>query len=606
MHGEPPCPRYRPHLPYPKRRRFRSNSEFHSTCRVCFFFACLLAAIGLVYLASQKKFGERIVIRSDDYIYQFLPRHLATREDYSKGFMIYFGALAAAVVFSSLIGPKNWKSLGIPMPDEISYVVVPLFLAMSVHALPNVPILLEIEKLLRKYAHEKAHIPAAARATAERLAAADFNFTGYKGEALQSPEMHGVELADFTQSRRSLEHDWARLSCLVYEQKSRRMAGILEPLDAGLVRDYEKDLDNIERERKMMESEVAAYRIERFNNPTYTNDALRRVIRNNLYKLYVLLACAVRLKKQPHNDINLALRQFGFVLADRTPKSDHTDLKLVCLGVAGVITLVLEFVAAGLAQFNLWKVSVPFPQTFSQPFIDTAPTLIVYVAAIMTADLVRQRAIKKGRWFGAAGSGRRAANYVRVAFFCGIAGYLGLVLWGLTLQSLTITQLKMEAPNALLAMATGGFYVYHLDNAEIGTRPFGLWEVGSQTMLTGIFGVIAACASWDIALGSASGAVDKIILQTAISTAIGFLLAWYIPQAAACAKYDPLAEAREERIGVLEAAARDRFGNPEIAANWLDTQHPALDHKSPRAAAVDLEDFEHALGLLRGPRALAA
>jgi hypothetical protein len=44
-------------------------------------------------------------------------------------------------------------------------------------ALPNVPGLMIVETYMRQYAHERAYIPDAARATAERIATADFDFT---------------------------------------------------------------------------------------------------------------------------------------------------------------------------------------------------------------------------------------------------------------------------------------------------------------------------------------------------------------------------------------------------------------------------------------------
>ena len=118
----------------------------------------------------------------------------------------------------------------------------------------------------------------------------------------------------------------------------------------------------------------------------------------------------------------------------------------------------------------------------------------------MVADLIRSRAIKNGTWF------RRAisANYVRVAVACGLAGYAGLVLWGLAqVRALTPDGLLIDAPYALLAMATGGFYVYHLDNAEMHRRPSRLWEVGSQTIVTGMCGLIAASVSFELILGGA-------------------------------------------------------------------------------------------------------
>ena len=53
------------------------------------FFGCLGVAIWLVYAFCQKRFAERSVTESSDWIYQLLPRQLATREEYSKGFLIW-------------------------------------------------------------------------------------------------------------------------------------------------------------------------------------------------------------------------------------------------------------------------------------------------------------------------------------------------------------------------------------------------------------------------------------------------------------------------------------------------------------------------------------
>jgi hypothetical protein len=256
---------------------------------------------------------------------------------------------------------------------------------------------------------------------------------------------------------------------------------------------------------------------------------------------------------------------------------------------------------------GLWTMSPVFPQTIFQPFIDAVSTLVPHATAIMVADLMRRHAINNGSWFDSPGPGPRSngANYVRVALVCGVAGYVGLILLGLTQQAPTIDGFKIEMPNALLAMVTGGFYAYHLDNAEIGQRPSRPWELGLQTVLTGICGLIAACATWQIIFGAASAAIDKIVLTTIINAAVGFALAWYIPQAAAANRYDPLAAASEERVRALESAARARLG--AAAAVWLDKPHPALDGKSPRArAAADVDGFENASGLLQGPRAMVA
>jgi len=573
------------------------------------FFGSLAGALWLLYVFCKRKFAERSETGRRDYIYQLLPRQLATPQEYSKGFLIYFGSMAAFVILLSLLGPENLGSLGITMSEKLNYITVPLAIVLiQIGALPNVPGLILMEQLLRQYAHARAFIPDAARATAQRLAAADFDFSSYQGEVLRSPEMRGVEPADFTRPRHSLEHAWARLCCLVFVQKSCRVEGVTESLDANLLQDYETDLELIESEKKSMEAQVAAYRAARANDPYYANEGLRRGIADNLHKLYILLGCAVRYKMQADDDIDLALRPLGFKLRPTARMRDTADLKIVGLTVAAASITVLGLAAAGLGWLGLWTLSDVFPKTVMQPFWDTASTLVPHATAIMLADLIRTRAINHGTWFGAAGPRRRGddANYVRLVVACGIAGYIALVLWGLVLAPPTANSFKIELPYALLAMVTGGFYAYHLDNAESGRQRSPVWELGAQSVLTGTFGLIAACATWQMILGAASLAIDRIILTAVINATVGLALGWYVPQAAAATRYDPLVEASEERVRALETMAKVQLGDAD-AAIWLDKLHPALANRSPRAAAAaDVAGFERAIDLLHGPHALAA
>ena len=134
------------------------------------FIACLSAAIGLVYLFCRQKFAERISTGTDDYADQLLPRQLATHEEYSKGFLVYFGTMVATVLVLSLIGPNNLVALGVPLPKDLSPGAVPIAVALIlVGLMPTVPLLLDVEKWLRRYAHERAYIPSAARGRRFRL-----------------------------------------------------------------------------------------------------------------------------------------------------------------------------------------------------------------------------------------------------------------------------------------------------------------------------------------------------------------------------------------------------------------------------------------------------
>ena len=573
------------------------------------FFVFLGVAIWLVYVFAQQKFAERSETGSRDYIYQLLPRQLATPAEYSNGFLIYFGTMAGIVIVMSLAGPNNLEALGIKMPQGLSFVCVPLVLAfVLIGSLPTVPGLTTLEKLLRQYAHTRAYIPDAARATAQRLAAADFDFSSYQGEVLQSPEMRGVDPGDFTRPRHSLEHAWARLCCLVFVQRSCRIEGLTDSLDATLLQDYETDLQLIESEKKSMEAQIAAFRSAKAQDPYYTNEALRRDIADNLHKLYILLGCAVRHKMQNDDEVDSALRPLGFKLKRRAQVPSTWDLKVVGVGVAAAIIALLGLAAAALGAFGLWTVSPVFPKTVWQPFVDTISTLLPHAAAIVAADLIRTRSINKGTWFGATGQARRGSdsNYVGVAVACGIAGYVALIVWGLVQAPPTPDSFAMQVPYALLAMVTGVFYVYHLDGADAGRRRSSIWLLAAQSVLTGLCGLIAACATWQVILGAAGQAIDRIVLTTVLNAAIGLVLGWYIPKAAAATRYDPIAEASEERVRALETLAKVQLGDAD-AVMWLDRSAPMLGNKSPRAAAAgSVEGFDQAVGMLQAPRMLAA
>jgi hypothetical protein len=180
-----------------------------------------------------------------------------------------------------------------------------------------------------------------------------------------------------------------------------------------------------------------------------------------------------------------------------------------------------------------------------------------------------------------------------------------LYLWGLIFQPPTIGLAKGTAPFALLPGATGAFYSYQLDNVELRRRPARLWEIGSQALVTALCGLVATPV-WLALGGAVAGNFDFIALVTLFGAVVGASLAWYLPQAAASRRYDPMAEARKARIAMLRAAAVDRFRNAELADQWLTRPHPSLDNRAPREAATDIDFCIKALGLLQGPLAVAA
>jgi hypothetical protein len=89
-------------------------------------FVRLFAAIRRVHLFYRKKFDERGPSGSEDLIYDLPPRQLATSEEYSKGFRVYFGFIALIVLMLSLVRPENLRSPGLPIHPSSRRSVVAL------------------------------------------------------------------------------------------------------------------------------------------------------------------------------------------------------------------------------------------------------------------------------------------------------------------------------------------------------------------------------------------------------------------------------------------------------------------------------------------------
>ena len=129
-------------------------------------------------------------------------------------------------------------------------------------------------------------------------------------------------------------------------------------------------------------------------NSYYTDEGLRRDIVDNLYKLYILLGCAVRLKAKPNDDIELVLRPFGFKLTRTPRRPGNGDLGLLRAAVASAPPCWARRGGARLPP--PWRMSDVYPATVLQAFVDAVSTLVPHAIAIVIADLMRRRALNKG------------------------------------------------------------------------------------------------------------------------------------------------------------------------------------------------------------------
>jgi hypothetical protein len=371
-----------------------------------------------------------------------------------------------------------------------------------------------------------------------------------------------------------------------------------------MLEEYSQALDALGSSRRSLETGVTEYR----RNPN--DPEIERGIKGLLGDLYLFLACAVLQKHGTRKDMLSAFEPFGFKLAPMPIARRNQDLVIVGLTVMTSAVFVLTFAAFGVGRLfggGYWQPSVDFPTKSYDPFTWAASAAFVHGTAILVADRLRRRLMSDGRWLQSSADGRCAipANYVRIAIACGIAGYISMCLLGAMMYGPSIPLLTGAAPYLLMPAVTGAFYVYHLDNAELDTRPGRLQEIALQAAFTGFCGLVAAPV-W-LSLGRGVGdALDFIAFSGVTGATVGATLAWYIPEAAKRRLVTPLVVARRDRLIAIEVAARERFGNAASADQWLRQPIPSLGNISPIDAAADIDQYDNVIDLLRRPANIAA
>jgi hypothetical protein len=561
-----------------------------------YFGIASVAASVIVVLYCWPKFDESTEPKNDDdLVTQFLPRDLVSPREYSRGLLIYLASMLLMLGTLSVMGPSVLNLFAIQAPQAFGATPVAVALAI-VGLFPNLPLVRDIEMKIRQFAHGRAFIPAAARATADRLTAAKFDFTQYRGEdVLRSDEMSGVRIGDFEAARGSIEYNWARLCSLCYALRMRE-DDEAQTLDRSLLKSYRRDLDSVYANRASLQAQIDKLRI---NSDVSRND-LRAKIRDALQKMYVFIGCSTRLSGRSRSAIDGALHSFGFNLEPVRSEPSQGDVMIVGLAVMAGSVLLICYVASELGKLDLWSPSPYFPTRAFDPFVWAISAVLAHGAAILTADRVRGAMLKGEKWYDSsdAAPNPSVANYIRVGVVCLIVGYIVLLACAIALQTPTLAMAKGTAPYAFMPAVTGAFYAIHLDNVELKRRPGRLFEIAPQAILTGFMG-LAASEVW-ISSGSttSSTGIDFLILVTIMGFAVGASLAWSIPRNAMRRSYDPCREAKENRIRDIVALAGERLGNTDEAQRWLRTETWSLEGKSPIAAVGEASNYEEVLRLI--------
>ncbi|BAM93165.1 amino acid adenylation protein [Bradyrhizobium oligotrophicum S58] len=563
-------------------------------------FMLALATGGLiVVLFAMNDFGAMPIGGADNVVAKFPTRILASRDELKRAMIVYVTAMIVALVALSVLGPAALKIGGFTPPAALVPVLPLLIALILVGAIRRVGYLEQIERNLGQFARERAYIPAATLAIADKMAAAEFDFAPYQdGAMLALPAMAGVEQGDFTRPRGSLEYGWARLCVLSYELDAGRSATLVGLLGNPV-------LQTLETERQTLADDVVEYRAQLRLGRSYSAAQLQARIRETLRAYHILLAGAVRRGLAPGADVTLALVRLGFLCAEsQQPVSERGNLIIGGLGVMAASVLVLVMAAAGLSGW--WHASRNFPASAPDAFLWCLSAVSAHGAAILLADRVRTRALARGRWYrrDAHGPISPLANLIRVGIVCGFGGYAVLVSWGAMYQEIvTPALLKGMAAYAMMPATTGAFYAFALDNVELHRRPPRWLEITLQACATAFFGLLA-CSAWFALVGDdPRTGYDLVILVTLFGAVIGGSLGWYIPAGVQQDPHDPLAEVRIARVHKLEEVARSNFGDAKAAQQWLEGAFVQLGGRTPRAAACEgVDGYDDAVGLLNNPQ----
>ncbi|GLH79184.1 hypothetical protein SSBR45G_40930 [Bradyrhizobium sp. SSBR45G] len=562
------------------------------------FMIALVVGGLVVFLFAMNEFGATPIEGLNIPIAKFPTRILATRDEYARAMIVYITAMMVTLVALSVLGPAALKIGGVSLPPALTP-AAPLVIALIlVGAIRRVSYLQQIERNLRQFARERAYIPAATLAIADKMAAAEFDFTAYRSdEMLSLPAMTGVSREDFVRPRGSMEYSWARLCVLSYELDAGPAAAIVGGLGGPV-------LQLLENKRQILADDVVEYRARRRGrSEAGTGKQLHARIREMLRAYHILLAGALRRELAPGADVTAELVRLGFLCAgSRETVSERGNLIIGGLGVMAACLLLLVMAAAALS--GLWNASRYFPASVLDAFLWCISAVSGHGIAILLADRMRARMIARGRWYrsfaGAVIS--PLANLIRVGVVCGIGGYVVFVLWGAVYQEVVTPALfKGMAAYAMMPATTGAFYAFSLDNIELRCRPPRWLEITLQALVTAFFGIVA-CSAWFTVTGdNPRNGYDLVILVMLFGAAIGGSLGWYIPASVPEEAYDPVGEVRAARVRKLEDIAGAKFGDPNTARQWLDKTSAQLGDRTPRAAARDgVDGYEDAVGLLAG------
>jgi hypothetical protein len=560
-------------------------------------FAATMIGLVVVIVFGIQKFNEPTFATSEEQPETLLPpRFLALPRQYVNALLFYLGSLCLLFVLCSLAGSKGFGDFLAVTP--IKPEAFPLAMALVIVGfIPNVKWIQQIELFFRRTAHRRAFIPDGARSMQARLRGAKFNFAKFNNDTILKGEtFRGVVASDFTARSDTVEHRWARFSCLIYalDQLDQRDGDVADDF-SNIAQDLDDtflDANRLEYKRllarhKELRPRIASYRKNMLSESE--TDDLNDSLQQTLRRAYVFIGCAVRLKYPIDGRAIDALAHFGFEVKPLPrPPSIFYVIRWAALAMPSLI-----FLAVLATQFFGLEVSQGNMNLQQTAVIWALSSIMVHGCAAWAAYKLRAHLQLTSEWTGT------PRQIITAGIVGGFAGFLVLMPLDLMFgpNAAGFKEVFRVLPWLLLLGTTGAFTAYFLDTpirAERGRREREAAIQGCVTALVTYLVLTAAPESVQPD-GQLPATMEAFIIF--ITLIIGASLGFFLPH---CHRQFERVRSGEveSRIEDVRWEAGRVFHDQPKADAWLNQPNASLRGATPIAAAKSAAGGDRVRSLL--------
>ncbi|MEZ5786327.1 MAG: hypothetical protein R3D62_07605 [Xanthobacteraceae bacterium] len=366
----------------------------------------------LVGIDSWSRFDQPSYNTHSEHFVRYEPRFATSHALYRNARLAYVAANLLIYAIVS-VAPGVLGVFGIrPFGENASGPTIPLFAALIIITLQNIPGLREIEQRIRSSLHTIARIPDAVRRTVAQMRGSPFSIRKDLMPALdrKTNTLFGQNLDKPAARNRLIVDDeilqtWYRCAALLIalSETHRDRSGI-DPL---FFDHYKDELDSINARNAALAGDVATYVADRCGGdvPDQHETVLFRDLRELRDRLYTFVACGVNSSVSTDAERFDILRKLGFGVAHPSDPINITPLlwsSLFALVVLSVFTgssvyLFEKWVLKPLPEG--WKQAFPVPKLPFEIYAWTWSTAAFYFLTIIGALAIRNTRVARRKWF---------------------------------------------------------------------------------------------------------------------------------------------------------------------------------------------------------------